>query len=81
MSESIEDLLGLSPEDLAEMEKYRNSPRECCGRPYKDPPNEVPCSEGCCIELWCPCGVYTGGGWGPVGCPCQDDEDEEEVPA
>ena len=40
---------------------------------------ERPCSEGHCVEL---IDTRTGentGGWGPVGCPCQD-EDSRPIP-
>lgn len=31
-----------------------------------------PCSEGNCVELFDPETGESDGGWGPVGCPCQD---------
>lgn len=31
-----------------------------------------PCSEGNCVELIDPETGENTGGWGPVGCPCQD---------
>lgn len=34
---------------------------------------ERPCSEGNCVELYDPETGESDSGWGPVGCPCQDD--------
>lgn len=34
---------------------------------------EQPCSEDNCIELIDPETGENTGGWGPVGCPCQDE--------
>lgn len=36
---------------------------------------ERPCREGNCVELYDPETRETHGGWGPVGCPCQDVEE------
>lgn len=33
---------------------------------------ERPCSEGNCVELYDPETGESDSGWGPVGCPCQD---------
>ena len=31
------------------------------------------CEYGNCVEFCCPvCGCNSGGGWGPVDCPCED---------
>jgi hypothetical protein len=34
---------------------------------------ERPCREGNCVELYDPESGESDGGWGPVGCPCQDE--------
>lgn len=34
---------------------------------------ERPCREGNCVELYDPETGESDGGWGPVGCPCQDE--------
>lgn len=34
---------------------------------------ERPCSEGNCVELYDPETGESDSGWGPVGCPCQDE--------
>lgn len=36
---------------------------------------EQPCPEGNCVELIDPDTGENTGGWGPVGCPCQDWDD------
>jgi hypothetical protein len=64
---------GFSPEEMAEVEAYMSGPRECCGLPRNGDLEKRPCREGNCVELFCPCGAPDGSGWGPVGCPCQDD--------
>lgn len=33
---------------------------------------EQPCSQGCCVELIEPATGENAGGWGPVGCACQE---------
>lgn len=35
---------------------------------------ERPCSAGNCVDLIDERTGENTGGWGPVGCPCQDDE-------
>lgn len=35
---------------------------------------ERPCREGNCVELYDPETGESDAGWGPVGCPCQDDD-------
>lgn len=35
---------------------------------------ERPCSHGNCTELWDRATGENTGGWGPVGCPCQNEE-------
>jgi hypothetical protein len=34
---------------------------------------ERPCREGNCVELYDPETGESDSGWGPVGCPCQDE--------
>lgn len=63
----------LSPEELAEIEAYEKSPRPCCGRARDGELDRRPCREGNCVEFFCPCGEPEHSGFGPVGCPCQDD--------
>ena len=35
---------------------------------------ERPCREGNCVELYDPETGESDSGWGPVGCPCQNDD-------
>lgn len=48
-----------------------SSRNPCCGASMDDE-IQRPCAWGNCVELFCVCGVFTGGGWGPAGCPCGD---------
>jgi len=77
VADRLAELLGLTPEARA---AYENAPRSCCGRRNGDPLEERTCSEGQCVEFWCPCGVFDGSGYGPVGCPCKDKSPWTEVP-
>lgn len=47
-------------------------PRKCCGTTDRDSDIARPCINGRCVELFCSCGVFDGGGWGPVGCGCDN---------
>jgi len=65
------ELLGDDPEFIALVAAYGRAPRACCGRRKDSELEQRPCSEGNCVEWFCPCGQPDNSGWGPVGCPCQ----------
>lgn len=57
MADYLDELLGTTPEARA---AYENSLRSCCGRRHGDPLEERTCSEGRCVEFWCPWEVSRG---------------------